>query len=90
MIFPEDYVVPFVLFLVVAFATFMFVHAIWEEREAKRHDVIREQVKDWVAALEPDSHIAVHRNEWRWVVNPWPKKPWMGTKYEAQYEDTFE
>lgn len=94
-----DYIIFPLLGLVVGFAIFVFSHGAWERRKSQIEGIAAQEVAAYLIDRQYQDFIAVHGREWKWaaesdtgfhtVTTPWPKPPWMGTKYEAFYEDTY-
>ncbi len=96
---PDAVFVTTALAFVIGMLIFFFAHGFWWERKEKKYARLRQETATWLDTNDREDFVAVHGTEWRWavegkagfhwIVTPWPKKPWVGTEWEAQQEDTY-
>ena len=86
---PDQVLVTTALAFVIGMLIAFFAHGYWWERKERRYAQLRQETADWLESSDRGDFVAVRRTEWRWVVDPWLPKPWIGTRWEAQQEDTY-
>ncbi len=91
MSFPDDWFGLSLLSISAIILIWTWLDISWGGNREHQEKEFREESRRWAAARHQaqNDFVAVHRVEWRWVVDPWKTPPWVGTKWEKYYEEIY-